>query len=146
MEFIEPVRQATGLADVHFVPTVAIDVTNSDSVVPVDIDARGGIDARPPVRDSAQHLLAELIVSAEQLRGYVAEERLAGLDQRLLNRVELYEAAIFPRLLPQPHPILEALRPGAFDFVADDVVRQHEIAGASNCAERSEPLPQALFE
>ena len=78
---VEAVGQAAGLADVDFVEPVAIHIARGDAVAAVNIDARGRIQARPPVRDAAQELLAERWIRAKEVGSHIAEERALRLHQ-----------------------------------------------------------------
>ena len=57
LDLVKTVWQPARLADVDLVASVTVDVRGRNSVLAVLVDARGGVQARAPVRNAARQLL-----------------------------------------------------------------------------------------
>ena len=75
---IQAVGQTARLTDVDLVEAVAIDVGHGDSVLPVEVDAASGVQARPPVGGPLGELIVKRGHAGEGSAGHIAEPRLAG--------------------------------------------------------------------
>ena len=85
---VEPVRQAARLADVDLVEAVAVDIRGGDSVLAVDVDSGGRVEARAPVRERRAPVVAERRVAAERVARDVAKPGSRSKGQRLLDRLK----------------------------------------------------------
>src|SRR5450432_1260280 len=54
---VQPVRKSARLADVDLVGAVVVDIGHGDSLVPVNVDAHGGIQPRAPIGIAVEKLL-----------------------------------------------------------------------------------------
>src|SRR5579872_4973647 len=140
IELVEPVRQPARLANINLITAIAVDIAHRDSVVAVDVNSAGRIQAPAPVWHAAQHLLSERFRIPEQFGGDVAEERPRRSDERLFERLESRKAAVTPGLLPEPDPVMQQAAGRARDFVAHPALREYEKPGAANVTELCDPL------
>src|SRR6267143_1319327 len=70
---IEPIRKAGTLADVEVIGAVVIDVSDRDTVVPIDIDSRRTVENGPPIVRASQKLRTIRRHSAERVRSNIAK-------------------------------------------------------------------------
>ncbi len=134
-DLVEAVGQAAGLADIDLVDAVVVDIADGDSLVAVDVDARGGIEARAPVGIAIQQLLLEGRGGAENVGGDVAEEGARG-DYGLTG--DGFEAG----QLPEAVVIVEAFGVGDLDLIPDLIAGENVEARGPDVLALCDPGPQ----
>jgi len=88
---VEAIGETARLADVDLVLPVSIDVADRDTVVPMDIDSRRGIETRPPVGYPVRELRIERRNPAKGISSDIAKQRRGGGCECLFDRLEVSE-------------------------------------------------------
>ena len=102
---VEPVRQASRLANVQFIPAIRVDVADSEALVAIHADPRRQIQSRPPVRDAFGQLFAKARHAPEKFRSQVGEKRRRRSRHALLERFESEQLSVLPSHPPQSDPV-----------------------------------------
>src|SRR5713226_4198802 len=75
---IQPIWKASGLADVKVVKSVAVDITHSYSVVPVEVDSTRRIQDRTPIVRAEVHLIRVGTIESQGTHGDISERPSSG--------------------------------------------------------------------
>jgi hypothetical protein len=84
--FVEAIGKAAWLTDIDFIEAVAINISDGDAVVAVDVDTGSAIQMGAPVGDAVAELAFERIDAFEGMRGNFAKKRSRGCGDGLFER------------------------------------------------------------